>query len=311
MDWYENIKPTIIYNDIGSLLSNNQNLYSEEVIIFLVNNDNGMGSNLTIIVNNSLYLKNINPKLHVLGHFSNNGYNFKYHDIQLNNSFFLYFKYLHDIPEKMKYYFVKSYLVNYEFIQPQRINGLNVDDIIINKKYSEHFKKNFKVKNSEQIINNINNIKEITKIPLIGIHIRSFAQILIETPNINNTIENRILKLKNELDTKYNNYNIFLTTDVHEYIIKCKNIFKETNVKIYYNDFISRINDDGNGINGNLNGYKDSMIYLSEYSGFKLGSDIINDCVSLINCDKYYTSITNIAFITSFINDKNNGIHYN
>lgn len=126
-------KPTIIYNDIGSLLSNNQNLYSEEVIIFLINNDNGMGSNLTIIVNNLLYLKNINPKLHVLGHFSINGYNFKYHDIQLNNSFFLYFKYLHDIPEKIKYYFVKSYIVNYEFIQPQRINGLNVDDIIINK----------------------------------------------------------------------------------------------------------------------------------------------------------------------------------
>ena len=134
---------------------------------------------------------------------------------------------------------------------------------------------------------------------------------MFETKDITNKIENRILKLKNELDSKYIEYNIFLTTDVSEYIIRCKNIFKDTNVKIYYNDFISRINDDGNGKNGNLNGYKDSIINLNEYTGFKLGSDIIYDCLSLINCDNYYTSVTNIAFITSFLNEKMNGLHYN
>ena len=55
----------------------------------------------------------------------------------------------------------------------------------------------------------------------------------------------------------------------------------------------------------------DSIINLKEFTGFKLGSDIIYDCLSLINCDIYYVSVTNIAFITSFINEKNNGLHYN
>ena len=65
MDWYENIKPTTIYNHIGTLLVNNKNLYEDEAITFLINNDNGFGSNLTVIVQNSLYLKNINPNLHI------------------------------------------------------------------------------------------------------------------------------------------------------------------------------------------------------------------------------------------------------
>ena len=226
MLWYENIKPTTIYNNIETLLVNNKNLYSEEAIIFLINFDNGFGSNLTVSVQNSLYLKNINTNLHVLCHFSINGNNFKYHDISLNNSFFLYFTYLYNIPEKTKYYFVKlNVLNNYEFIKPQSINGLNVDNIEINKKYSDYFKKNFKVKNSDKIINYINTIKETTNIPLIGIHIRSFAQILCQTNDINNTIEKRILKLKNELDSKYDKYNIFITTDVSEYIIICKTIY--------------------------------------------------------------------------------------
>ena len=121
----------------------------------------------------------------------------------------------------------------------------------------------------------------------------------------------RIINLKKELDTKYNKYNIFLATDVSDYIVKIKNIFNESNVNIYYNEYISRINDDGNGTNGCINGYKDSIINLNEYTGIKLGNDIIEDCMSLINCDFYYVSVTNIAFITSFFNDKMNGIHFN
>ena len=43
MDWYENIKPTTTHNDIGTLLANNKNLYKDEAIIFVINNDNGFG----------------------------------------------------------------------------------------------------------------------------------------------------------------------------------------------------------------------------------------------------------------------------
>jgi hypothetical protein len=313
MEWYENIKPTTIYSDINTLLEHNKNLYSEEAIIFLINSNSGFGSQLTIIVQNSLYLKKLNPKLHCLGHFSINHSSFKYHEISYNNSFFLYFKYVNNINENIKYYFVNLNVIEYPFIVPQFINGLNVDNIQINKEYSDYFKQNFEVKKSDKIINHINSIKETTQMPLIGIHIRSYAQLCVHSDLFqnNNGIEMRIINIKKELDTKYNKYNIFLATDVSDYIVKFKNIFKESNVNIYYNEYISRINDDGNGTNGCFNGYKDSIMNLNEYTGLKLGNDIIDECISLINCDFYYVSVTNIAFITSFFNDKMNGIHFN
>ena len=305
--WYINIKPTNIYANIDTLLSNNLSLYKEEAIIFLINIGSGFGSNLTVIVQNSLYLKSINPKLHCLGHFSINGVNFKYHESSYNNSFFLYFKYIHNIPINTKYYFVNLHLLNTSFIIPQSIINKNVDDIPINKIYSNYFKENYELNIGNNIIENINKIKKNTNKPLIGIHIRSFAQVFHETKNINNTTENRILKLKNELDKKYIDYNIFIITDVYDYIHIIKNIFNKTSINIYYNEFISRIE---NHENGELYGYKDSIINLSEYTGIKLGSDILYDCISLINCDYYYTSITNISYITSFINKHNNGLHY-
>ena len=88
------------------------------------------------------------------------------------------------------------------------------------------------------------------------------------------------------------------------YINIAKAIFTTSN--IYYNDFISRIQYDmGN------NKYCDSVVNLGKYTGFKLGSDILYECLSLTNCDFYYVSVTNIAYITSYISKQNNGIHFN
>ena len=309
MLWYENVKPTFIYNNVLELQNRNPNLKTEEAIIFLVNFDNGFGSNLTVIVQNSLYFKTINPKLHCLGHFSENGLNFKYHDTAYSNSFFQYFKYLKDIPFDTKCYFLKMNLLPdhiYPFIRSQSVNGLNVDNITINKLYSDHFKINFQANNCVGM-----NIKSENELPLIGIHVRSLAQILVQTLDKQESIEDRIVKLKKELDLKYVNYNIFLATDVSDYINIVSNIFSKTNVKVYYNKTISRIDNHGNGVNGLLYGYNDSVINLSEFTGLKLGHDIISDCLSLVACDYYYVSVTNIAFITSFLTNKNNGIHYN
>ena len=52
---------------------------------------------------------------------------------------------------------------------------------------------------------------------------------------------------------KYNNfhYNIYQIDIL---------IFKETNVNVYYNDFISRIQNHGDGSNGLVHGYNDSII---------------------------------------------------
>jgi len=113
------------------------------------------------------------------------------------------------------------------------------------------------------------------------------------------------------LETLYisiNEYNIFLATDVSEYINIAENLFEN---KVFYNDFISRIKTDNNEPRKHNTGYCDSVENLSsEHTGFKLGSDIIYDCLSLVSCDYYYVSVSNIAFITSFISHENNGIHF-
>jgi hypothetical protein len=313
MLWYENIKPELVYNDIQVMLRSNPSLYQEECIVFLVNGNSGFGSQLTLITQYSLYLKNINKNIHCLGHFSINNDNFKYHDTNYNNSFFLYFKYLKNISNNIKYYFVdlsKSVLSNnlFPFIQPQSIDGLNVDNIEINKIHSNYFKENFELKIGDHIINNINNIKTTTNLPLIGIHLRSMLQLVAHNHGREVNLESKLLKIKNILDNKYKNYNIFFVTDVLEYINLAKKIFVEK--EVYYNDFISRIkNDIGEKIK--IGSYCDSIVNLEEYTGFKLGSDILYDCLSLVNCDNYYVSVTNIAFIASYINKNNNGIHFN
>ena len=147
MLWYENIKADIIYSDIQSLLNNIPDIYTDECIVFCLNGNSGFGSQLTLLTQYSLYIKKINPKIHILGHFSNNFNNFKYHDTNYNNSFFLYFKYLKNINENTKYYFVNEAgcLSNdkFPFIIPQSIDGSNVDDIEINKQHSCFYKFSF------------------------------------------------------------------------------------------------------------------------------------------------------------------------
>ena len=300
MLWYENLTSTIVYENIESLLEHNPNISHDEAIIFLVNGNSGFGSQLTVLVQNSLYLKSINPKLHCLCHFGINNTNFKYHETDLNNSFFLYFSYLKPISDDMKYYFVNmNYLIHeYPFIQPQIVEGNNVDDIEINKLYSDYFKDNYKLKIGHDIECKMLKLKMELQVPLIGIHMRSAYQILVHTFGRDCDIISKFNKIKQELDTKYEKYKIFIMTDVDFYIDMSKSIFGEENV--YYNDFINRVSIDIN----------DSVLNMDN-CGFKLGSDIIYDCISLVNCDYYYVSISNIAFISSFISDKNNAIHFN
>jgi hypothetical protein len=220
---------------------------------------------------------------------------------------------LKTINENIKYYFVNlsTYVLSdneYPFIQPQSIDGLNVNDIEINRNHSNYFKENFALRIGDNIINNINNIKKNTNLPLIGIHMRSILQVMAHAYGRDINIESKLFKIKSTLDEKYANYNVFFVTDVSNYIDLAKSIFRENNV--YYNDFISRIKND-TGEKHKIGAYCDSVVNLEEYTGFKLGSDILYDCLSLINCDCYYVSVTNIAFITSYINNKNNGIHFN
>lgn len=313
MSWFDNIEKENVYSNITDLLAYNPSLYTDESIVFGVNTDSGFGSQLTLLIQIGLYLETVNNKIHTLGHFSVNSLAFKYHDSDKNNSFFMYFDYNKEIKLNVKCYFVllNGVIQNYPFIEPQSVNGLNVDNIEINKKYSNFFKNNFKLKIGINIIDKIKIIKENTQLPLIGIHIRSLANLKGHPFNRNTdtTTLSILQNLKLVLDNKYTlGYNIFLATDVSEYINIAENLFEN---KVFYNDFISRIKTDNNEPRKFSTGYCDSVENLSsEHTGFKLGSDIIYDCLSLVSCDYYYVSVSNIAFITSFISHENNGIHF-
>jgi len=299
MYWYQNLKVTEVV-DFHELIRKPE-IQNDEAVIFFINSSSGFGSQLTLLVQYSLFAKSINPKLHCLGYFSNNACGFKYCDKQYNNSFFLYFDYLHDIGSDVKYYFVNvnSIIGDYPFIIPQSIDNDNVDSIEINKKYSDYFKENFVVKIGSEIVENVKKIKNDSNIPLIGIHIRSLYQFYAHPFNRNPDIVAKLLKIKNALDNKYVQYNIFVATDVSFYIDIIKSNFN--NSEVFYNSFINRVDNEG----------VDIIPHSSDDIGFKLGSDILFDCLSLINCDYYYVSITNIAYITSFINCNNNALHFN
>lgn len=314
MLWYENIKPSFIYDNVKTLLLENPTLYKKEAIVFCVNEEGGFGCQLTILVQYGLYFKSINPKLHCLGCFCVNGSSFKYHDETNNNSFFMYFNYIKQIDTRAECYFIRSRNDDgmYPFIQPQNVDGLNVDSIDINREYSMFFKEHFRLKIGENVINEMKTLKENTKKPLIGIHLRSILQILVHPFGRDINIVDKLQKIKLQLDNKYNNtYDIFFVTDVSDYINILVELFRGTNVRIYYNKFISRIKNHVGEKYTERGGYNDSIINLGEYTGFKLGSDILYDCLSLIYCDCYFVSITNVAFIASFLSDKNNGIHFN
>jgi hypothetical protein len=200
------------------------------------------------------------------------------------------------INKDIKYYFVNVSTnilsdSQYPFIIPQSTDGLNVDDIEINKQHSNYFKENFELKISYNIIDKL---KKETNAPLIGIHLRSMAQQIAHSYGRDSNIISKLLKIKSNLDEKYTKYNIFVATDVNSYINIASGIF--TNSNVYYNADISRINNDI-GENHSINGqYCDSIINLEKHTGFKLGCDIIYDCLSLIKCDFYYVSVTNIAY---------------
>ena len=88
---YENIPITDkIYEDINELLEIID--MDDNNIINIINGNSGMGSQLTLYLQTSSYIHDRNSKIICLPHFSNNNKNFKYHNKEYNNSFFMYFK---------------------------------------------------------------------------------------------------------------------------------------------------------------------------------------------------------------------------
>lgn len=282
---YENIPITDrVYENVDDLIQNNNEIKTgSNIIINIVNGDSGIGSQLTLFMQNSYYLKEINPNLICLPHFSNNNQHFKYHNKNYNNSFFMYYKRKADITNLVDYkiYFAKASIANIPFFTSD-IDTMKYEP---NNKYITAFNNEYEYIKNNSVIKSISNIKK----PLIGIHLRSTSQkVAHESEFLSVSYSDRLLKMKEKLDNELKDYSVFVMTDTNDHLELSKSIFGD----IYYFDNVSRID-----------GQADIMNVLSdEQSGYKLGLDILNECFALSLCDKVYLTKSNILFILATMN---------
>jgi hypothetical protein len=302
---YENVPTGVAFNCLNELTQFiNTN---DDIIIHFINGDSGFGSQLTIFMQCLYYFYEKYPNIICLPSFSKNTTSFKYHDCRFNNSFFFYFNKIHGIKDlfKYKHYFLNMHVVqNYPFFNGN-IPTMNYEP---NRKYIEHFNNNYKFIQNNKVSECIDNLKRhkmhcllgnndnnsilpIQKHSIIGIHIRSIYQKKCHQPNyLLISIKERLLKIKDELDNSdvCNNYSIYIMTDVSTYIDLAKTVFSD----VYYFENITRIDEE-----------RDIIGCLSfNQCGYKLGSDILNECFGLSLCDKIYVSNSNILFIVSLMN---------
>jgi len=319
--WYENVDKSgqTVYPHIRALLESNQELYHEKnAIIFFVNSDTGFGSQMMMFVQYLYFVqKRINAKLHCLPYFGQNILNFQYHEESLYNSFFLYFRYFPEIQPDAKIYFVNidTPLINFYDDHESRCPffhyDISEDDYVnnhaMNWDYSTHFKSKFSLKIGGHIINYIDSVRDVNR-KLIGVHVRALANVIYSGGEHGVTIQSNLLKLRDKLNKKYGDaYDIFLATDVNSYIQMVETIFVGHNV--YYIKEITRMEYDQT-IEDDKILLLDSSIMLQNYKGFKLGSEILYDVLALTLCDEFYLRKTNVAFMTGFIGNNNNGKRY-
>ena len=217
--------------------------------------------------------------------FCENTNNFKYHATNLNNTFFKYFSYKIDLDIITEYkicYIRSTVIKDIPFFTENNIFLNNK----INNTYIDNFRKYFNLCIGKEVYDYIKNIKVDNKI-LIGIHIRSLFQKKNHDNSFTNlSIKERLIIVKHKLDKLYDKYNIFIATDTNLYLEYANNLF----TNIFYLDNIDRINNE-----------EDSIPQLNNI-GFKLGRDILFDCLALSLCDTVFVSNSNIPIIIRTIN---------
>lgn len=287
MDTYENYPVTgTVHESIYDLLNSNPHIQKEPAIVYLINWPYGFVSALTVFIQNAIFLNKINSNIIVLPHYSNNTRHFKYHDERLINSFFKYFKYNNNVDMSCKKYFAKAVVIG---DYPLMSYHIPVMSNAINKESVTFFSKNYTPILNDDVKKYMNSIKQKGN-DLIGIHIRSISQKLIETIDyLNVDLETRLTILHRKITKNHPNAVIFIATDVELYINTTIDLFG----KINYLDYIKRIYNEG-----------DSIPQLDKYKGLLLGSNIMDDCYALSLCDKVYVSKSNIPFMITILNEK-------
>jgi hypothetical protein len=160
-------------------------------------------------------------------------------------------------------------------------------------------REHFQLKIGDNIRKYIDSIRMPNK-KMVGIHVRSVAQKIAHKNEYGQTpkpIQQQLQTVKEILDKKHGeNYQLFIATDVSSYIEFSKNIF----ANVFYIENITRVDSE-----------VDSIPYLDQQRGFKLGSDILYDCLALSLCDELYVNYSNIPYIIEIIKDENHSIEMN
>jgi len=276
-----------VYEHVYDLLTNQPNIQTEKAVIFLINWPYGFGSALIIHIQNAIFLTNLNKNLIVLPHYSNNTRNFKYHEINENNSFFTYFKKNDSktVDMSVKIYFAKAMVLS---DMPKITYKIPVMSDSTNKEYIQYLLDNYTPILNENVRTYIDSIRQNNK-PLIGILIRSIAQKRLENNSyLTVDLDTRLQNVKQKIENLYPHAIIFIATDVSLYIHKMKSLFDN----VTYLDYIKRVYNEG-----------DTIPQLDKYKGHILGRDIMDDCYALSMCDKVYVSNSNIPFLVTMMNN--------
>jgi hypothetical protein len=275
-------KEQIIYPSVQELIKAQPQLTTKKnAIIYLVNWGFGFGSALTVFMQNAQYLKSVNPDIHCLPHFSENSNHFKYHDESKHNSFFLYFRY-HTILDLNQHevFMARSTLLNDFPFFTSAFNMITIPDSVENR-YTSWFHSMFQLKIGDEVKSMMKKLRK-NKPTILGIHVRSLAQKMTHNDGyLHIPMEQRLQQVKKAMDS-YQNYHIVIATDVSTNIDLCRSIFGN----ITYLPDVHRITTQD-----------DSIPLLSQFTGFALGKDILDECLLLSLCDHIYVSYSNIPFI--------------
>jgi hypothetical protein len=269
---------SIVYENILQLIEDNPNIQDDPCKIRLINWPFGFGSALTIFLNNTVYLKELNNDIMTEPIWNRNSKNFKYHDPSLSNSFYEYFTDRHH--DRFQINNIKTYTAKSTPHKWMKTRWSWED------KHIQYFRDNYDL--SEDIKEQVYEFLDEYQRPIYGIHLRSNIQkkkhFADRVCDVRETCCTLLEKHKNEECL------FFIATDTNSYLDIAKSVFK--NKAIYYKNFF-RILDDRS----------DSVSSIKERPSLRFGYEILKDAYTLSLCDVFYYSPSNVHFLVRLFSD--------
>ena len=273
----------------------------------------GLGDRIVGLISVKLMSKLLNKKFYILWNKENihDYINYEKYDFELFNTNGLNIMHYNYVDNQTG---LKEYLMLSNIIFPDTINKFYLNQeisqylyknrLFTNNNYINDIMNEYKslyidiLKPTDSLIKKINNYTE-NKNNIIGIQIRCGDIYMVTNKNeayntnIYENIDNILLNIKKDCDEKYDDYNIFLTSDYDKVYDKCLDIWDKKQI-IYNNDLIQHI--DREAINNDISkifidnfilSQRTVQLYISEISNFGriAALSCIHDNIYGLNCN--------------------------